>query len=112
MEENLYFIIHRLFDHIPMFIVPVKEFYLWYVAPYKLTVPKLKQILFDYYNIVCLHVKATLVLIPKDFTNHRTVIFFRFVTILQTYKQEFNIVMHKNQDFIDSNSLIWRFYIV
>ena len=108
-DENLCFIIRGLLYHISVFIVPASEFKPWYVAPYQLIVPKLKSILFDFDNILCLLVEATLTLIPKDPTNHRTAIFLRFVTILQTHKQEFSIVMHKNQDFEDSNSLIWRF---
>ena len=49
-EENWRFITRGLIYHIPMFIVPAYEFSPWYVEPYQMIVPKLKQILFEFYN--------------------------------------------------------------
>ena len=109
-DEHLYFITRGLLYHIPTFIVPAQEFYPWYVAPYQLIVPKLKSILFNFYNIAWLLVKATLAWIPSDLKNHRITILLRLVTYLQTHKQVFSIFVHKNRDFEASNSLIWRFY--
>ena len=58
----------------------------WCGAPYQLLVLKIKSLLFDFYNIVCLFVKATFALIPKDLTNHRTALFFAFCNCF-TYPQ-------------------------
>ena len=71
--------------------------------------PKLKLILFDFYNTAGLLVNVILVSIPTDMKNRRIAIFLRFVNYLQTPKQEFSIYMYKSQDLEASNSLIWRF---
>ena len=109
-DEHLYFITRGLLYHTPAFIVPAQEFYPWYVAPYKLIVPMLKTILFNFYNIARLLVKATLAWILSDLKNHRITILLRLVTDLQTHKQAFSNFVHKNRDFEASNFLIWRFY--
>ena len=72
-----------------MFIVPAKEFNLWYVVPYRRIVPKLKKISLDFHNSTRLLVKVTPVSIPTDLKNRSIAKFLRYVKDLQIDKQGF-----------------------
>ena len=55
-------------------------------------------------------VKVTLLSIPTDLKNRRIARVLRFANDLQINKHGFPVFVDLNQDFMASNSLIWRFY--